>query len=397
MLLLGHDHISNAGSAACARAAENEKRMGDSDQSNGARNRPAGTGHQPGPAASLEGEGPRSRAGPACHLQGGASVAATAPGRHAAERRRDRGRRHWTRRSRSRNALKHSRSSEPLLPACSRITPDNAEAILDFYNSYLPLVREEARGAHQRTLLARLRKAAPDLAERTSKLIAGLDLADGLADRAQRLRGDPSLGDELSRQTAAFEQAYGANVITEMWGTPSHGPSLLHYLEHHPDLVAGKDVLHVAPENELRSWLRSLARRYVILDGMPEEGTNVGADITAIPLPDASFDFILCHRVLEHVLDDIGAMRELHRILRPGGVLNASVPRAVHREHTAEWLVPDESRDWRVRQYGQDLKQRLEDVGFEVRLIDWLCKRPREEMLSISAFPMRLYEAIKTI
>jgi 2-polyprenyl-3-methyl-5-hydroxy-6-metoxy-1,4-benzoquinol methylase len=58
------------------------------------------------------------------------------------------------------------------------------------------------------------------------------------------------------------------------------------------------------------------------------------------PAPDASFDFILCHRVLEHVLDDIGAIRELHHILRPGGIPNASEPQAVHREHTAESLVP---------------------------------------------------------
>lgn len=297
-------------------------------------------------------------------------------------------------------AYRHALALEGRIPELKafafRITPANAEAILDFYNSYLPLIREEARGAHQRTLLARLRKAAPDVAEQASQLIAALDLADGLPDRAQRIKADPMLGDELSRQTAAFEQAYGAKVITEKWGTPSRGASLLHYLRHHPDdLVTGKDILHVAPEDELRGWLRDRARRYVVLDGVPDEGTDVGADITAIPLPDASFDFILCHRVLEHVLDDTGAMRELHRILRPGGVLNASVPQAVHREHTAEWMAPDESHDGHVRQYGQDFKQRLESVGFEVRVIDWLCNQPREELLAINALPMRLYEARK--
>jgi hypothetical protein len=296
-------------------------------------------------------------------------------------------------------AYRHALALEGRIPELKAfafpITADNAEAILEFYHCYLPLVREEARGAHQRTLLARLRKSAPDLAEQASRLIAGLDLADGLPDRAQRLKGDPSLGDELFRQTAAFEQSYDAKIITEKWGTPSRGASVLHYLAHHPDLVADKDILHVAPESELRGWLRSRARRYVVLDGVPDEGTDVGADITAIPLPDASFDFILCHRVLEHVLDDIGAMSELHRILRPGGILNASVPQAAHRERTAEWLVPDESHDWHVRQYGRDLELRLESVGFKVRLIDWLCKQPREELLSISAFPMRLYEATK--
>lgn len=296
-------------------------------------------------------------------------------------------------------AYRHALALEGRIPELKAfafaITPDNAEAILDFYNSYLPLVREELRGSYQRTLLARLRKAAPDVAEQTSRLIARLDLADGLPDRARRLKGDPALGEELSRQTAAYEQAYGAKIITEQWGTPSRGASLLHYLDHHPDLVTGKNILHVAPEDELRGWLRSRAKQYVVLDGVPDQGTDIGADITAIPLPDASFDFILCHRVLEHVFDDIGAMRELHRILRPGGVLNLSVPQAAHREHTAEWLVPDESHDWHVRQYGQDLKLRLEHVGFNVRLIGWLCEQPREELLAIGALPMRLYEATR--
>jgi len=43
-------------------------------------------------------------------------------------------------------------------------------------------------------------------------------------------------------------------------GVPSRGASLLHFLKHHPELVAGKDILHIAPEDELRSWLRSTTR-----------------------------------------------------------------------------------------------------------------------------------------
>jgi SAM-dependent methyltransferase len=276
------------------------------------------------------------------------------------------------------------------------LTADNAEAILEFYNSYIPLIREEARGAFQRTLLARLRRAAPDTAVQASKLIARLDLADGLPDRSQRLIDDPASLEELRRQTEAFEKAYGARIVTERWGSPSRGSSLLHYFSHHRDLVAGKDVLHVAPENELRSWLRSNARRYVVLDGVPDKGTDIGADVTAIPLPDATFDFILCHRVLEHVLDDIGALRELRRILKPGGTLNLSVPQAVHRQHTAEWLVPDESHHWHVRQYGEDLTKKLESVGFAVELVRWLCERPRDELLAIGAYPLRIYAATRT-
>ena len=296
-------------------------------------------------------------------------------------------------------AYRHALALEARIPELKAlaltITPENAEAVLDFYNAYIPLVREQSRGAHQRTLLARLRKAAPELGDRTSILIARLDLADGLPDRSQRLSNDPSHQEELSRQTEAFERAYGARIITEKWESPSRGAALLYYLREHSEYVAGKDVLHVAPEAELRPWLRENSRTYTVLDGVPDEGTDISADITSIPVHDKRFDFVLCHRVLEHVFDDIGAMRELYRVLRPGGVLNLSVPQAVHHPQTAEWLVPDESHHHHVRHYGKDLESRLQSVGFSVQTITWLCERPRDELLAFGAYPLRLYAATR--
>jgi len=53
---------------------------------------------------------------------------------------------------------------------------------------------------------------------------------------------------------------------------------------------------------------------------------DIVSDIVAIPEPDASFDAILCTEVLEHVSDPVAAIREFHRLLRPGGKLILSVP-----------------------------------------------------------------------
>jgi ubiquinone/menaquinone biosynthesis C-methylase UbiE len=50
------------------------------------------------------------------------------------------------------------------------------------------------------------------------------------------------------------------------------------------------------------------------------------SDITSIPVPDSSFDIILCTEVLEHVPRPIEALKELVRITKPGGRLFLTAP-----------------------------------------------------------------------
>jgi ubiquinone/menaquinone biosynthesis C-methylase UbiE len=49
-------------------------------------------------------------------------------------------------------------------------------------------------------------------------------------------------------------------------------------------------------------------------------------DATRLPFPDGTFDRIIAAEVLEHIDDDFGAIRELVRVLRPGGTIAATVP-----------------------------------------------------------------------
>jgi ubiquinone/menaquinone biosynthesis C-methylase UbiE len=85
------------------------------------------------------------------------------------------------------------------------------------------------------------------------------------------------------------------------------------------------------------SHLRYVAQDFGKYDGKGNEaGLQVGSwdqtkldivsDITAIPEPDASFDAVMCIEVLEHVPDPVAALKELGRLIRPGGTIVLTSP-----------------------------------------------------------------------
>lgn len=55
-------------------------------------------------------------------------------------------------------------------------------------------------------------------------------------------------------------------------------------------------------------------------------GLDIVSDILSIPAPDGSFDAVLCTEVLEHVPYPTEALKELTRLLRPGGMLILTAP-----------------------------------------------------------------------
>jgi ubiquinone/menaquinone biosynthesis C-methylase UbiE len=103
-----------------------------------------------------------------------------------------------------------------------------------------------------------------------------------------------------------------------------------------------------------------------------EDNVMVHADLTDLPFEAHSFDGVYCSHVLEHVPDDQQAMRELRRILLPGGWALFQVP--IQRRTTFEdptITSPELRRELfgqpdHVRIYGRDFRQRLARAGFAV-------------------------------
>jgi predicted SAM-dependent methyltransferase len=126
------------------------------------------------------------------------------------------------------------------------------------------------------------------------------------------------------------------------------------------------------------------------------EDVDLNQDLTAMTV-ERKYDLIICHRVLEHVMDDGAAFRELYRILVPGGLLQISVPQSMQEAMTKEWVIPDETHHEHVRHYGRDFSMRLEAAGFSVAEELWLLRLPRQELLAHGAYPLRMYHARKPL
>lgn len=136
-------------------------------------------------------------------------------------------------------------------------------------------------------------------------------------------------------------------------------------------------LLHFAPEPSLRHWLETLADVDYLTADIGRPDVDVLLDMADMGVRAETFDVIVASHVLEHVADDRAAMRELWRILRPGGTALVMVPLDASRSVTFEdpAIATPEARHgayWQadhLRLYGRDFGDRLRTAGFEVELV----------------------------
>jgi SAM-dependent methyltransferase len=129
-------------------------------------------------------------------------------------------------------------------------------------------------------------------------------------------------------------------------------------------------ALIFAPERALAPiWQTAAELRTFRIDIEPSRRVDVIGDIMYVPFASDCADLVWCHHVLEQVLDDRVALRELRRVLRPGtGDLIVSSSESGHAE-TLEFGHSDKAFSGNRRSYGSDFVERLSDAGFSVALL----------------------------
>ena len=110
----------------------------------------------------------------------------------------------------------------------------------------------------------------------------------------------------------------------------------------------GKRVLDVGCGLKPYYPFFATAAEYVGLDDAQNQYADVHGVAERMPVPDGSFDIVLCTQVLEHVDDPVAAVRELHRVTAPGGRVLAST-------HGVMVFHPNPVDHWRWTHTGLEL------------------------------------------
>lgn len=152
------------------------------------------------------------------------------------------------------------------------------------------------------------------------------------------------------------------------------------WIERNTDLMASRPrLLHIAPEVSLMRHFKRVYRGtegYITAD-LESPLADMHFDVQHIPLESRSVDVVIANHLFEHVKDDRLAMRELYRIMRPGGWGIMVVPEDRGRATTFEDdTITDPAERTRIfgqydhlRVYGRDYDDRLREAGFRVERI----------------------------
>jgi SAM-dependent methyltransferase len=145
--------------------------------------------------------------------------------------------------------------------------------------------------------------------------------------------------------------------------------AMIDFLKRKVWVSSGDSCLDIGGIPSFRSWFENQGVRYVSMSlGDP---AMVCMDIQQTGFADDSFDLVLDSHVLEYVSNYRQALREMRRVLRPGGRMLLTESYLFGQSTTREFGGPNPEATFMVRRFGDDLLDILAESGFEAERWDY--------------------------
>lgn len=173
----------------------------------------------------------------------------------------------------------------------------------------------------------------------------------------------------------------GENVFCPYCGSTCRERLVLYFLQNKVD-CQNKRVLHLSPEKKLFDFLNKQAN-VITADIEPGfykliDKQVMFSDARKLPFDNESFDMVIANHIMEHIPEDTIAMKEILRVLKPGGRAIVQIPFSEKIAATIEDpFINDPKKQSalfgqndHVRIYNMhDYLQRLTSAGFTVKYI----------------------------
>lgn len=187
---------------------------------------------------------------------------------------------------------------------------------------------------------------------------------------------------------AYYKDGFVENIICvncDSWGRHRRAWGLLHdggYLKEN------MKILDTAPMKMLSQKIQQCHVHYTSIDIETDRSPTIQGDLTKIPFKENSFDLVLSMQVLEHIMDDKTALRNLIAVTKDTGTLIISVPfKKTPGSVTREYGAPNWEEFGHVREYGMDVVERFQNEGLHIEEFVWGQDKNKLALLQLGIDP----------